>query len=221
MTSQSADHELLTEHFTYPPAALLDDIINTVNVLADRALTSVESLLLSLPPRKLGFKDDSERSATAARLEIENGTHQLETLVNASIDKNFDLFELYTMRNILAIHPQDAPYIRLAHYQGLDFDDAAADAAAGGGGDRPSVESLNGLRRQLQASLRLTLALEAERAGNDALLTRLYALLGEKPPPLDDKDDSDSASDSQDDTTPESLSDSTPTPSPTSSKQRP
>ncbi|PHH67771.1 hypothetical protein CDD83_6425 [Cordyceps sp. RAO-2017] len=45
--SDEPDYELLTEHFGYPPAALLDDIINTVNVLADRALDSVERLLLS------------------------------------------------------------------------------------------------------------------------------------------------------------------------------
>ncbi|RCI10916.1 hypothetical protein L249_5332 [Ophiocordyceps polyrhachis-furcata BCC 54312] len=203
MSVPETDHELLTEHFTYPPVALLDDIINTVNILADRALDSVERLLLSIPHQKLGFA-----TATAARQEIESGTHQLETLVNASIDKNFDLFELYTVRNILTVSPRDAPFVRLAHYQGLDFESssssssssstsssssAAAAAAAtaedegegekkGNGHVVPSLESVTALRRRLQASQRLNALLEKERLQNDALLRRMYALLGEKQP---------------------------------------
>ncbi|KAJ4175050.1 hypothetical protein NW754_005470 [Fusarium falciforme] len=110
----------------------------------------------------------------AAKLEIEHGTHQLETLLNASIDKNFDLFELYTMRNILTVRPDDQPYMRLAHYEGLDF--AALEAP-----DRPTAESITALRRRLHASQKLHAALEAERARNDALLVKLRAALGVVP----------------------------------------
>ncbi|KAH7308190.1 Mis12 protein-domain-containing protein [Stachybotrys elegans] len=176
----SSDYELLTEHFGYPPVSLLDDIINTVNVLADRALDSVERLLLLMPPQNLGFaapkskSKDKDAPATspeeAAKLEIENGTHQLETLLNASIDKNFDLFELYTMRNILTVRPDDQPFMRLAHYDGLDFSSEAP--------DRPTPESVTALRRRLHASQRLHLALETERVRNDALLSKLHAALG-------------------------------------------
>ncbi|KAH7144555.1 Mis12 protein-domain-containing protein [Dactylonectria estremocensis] len=178
---QTSDYELLTEHLGYPPVSLLDDIINTVNVLADRALDSVERLLLSIPPQSLGFKNPSASSRTkdaaaalppdeAARAEIENGTHQLETLLNAAIDKNFDLFELYTMNNILKVRPDDMPYMRLAHYEGLDF---AANPT-----DGPTPESITALRRRLHASQRLHVVLETERARNDALLTKLRASLG-------------------------------------------
>ncbi|KAL7806930.1 hypothetical protein V8C26DRAFT_415457, partial [Trichoderma gracile] len=61
MASSNSDYELLTEHFSYPPVSLLDDIINTVNVLADRALDSVERLLLSIPPHKLGFRKPKQQ----------------------------------------------------------------------------------------------------------------------------------------------------------------
>ncbi|KAH7140642.1 Mis12 protein-domain-containing protein [Dactylonectria macrodidyma] len=179
----TSDYELLTEHLGYPPVSLLDDIINTVNVLADRALDSVERLLLSIPPQSLGFKNPSASSRSkdaaaaaalppdeAARAEIENGTHQLETLLNAAIDKNFDLFELYTMNNILKVRPDDMPYMRLAHYEGLDF--AASPA------DGPTPESITALRRRLHASQRLHVVLETERARNDALLAKLRASLG-------------------------------------------
>ncbi len=214
--------------------ALIDDIINTVNVLADRALDSVERLLLSIPPQKLGFSSSSIggggkkskdlRCGTAAvfaaendnngqvqqqqqqqlspeeaaKREIENGTHQLETLLNASIDKNFDLFELYTMRNILSVRPDDQPYMRLAHYDGLDFSGAGTTTIQEGQGeqgrqqggvdpDRPTSESVTALRRRLQASQRLQAALEAERARNDVLLRRLRGVLGVR----DDDDDDD------------------------------
>ncbi|KAM0428255.1 hypothetical protein ACHAPT_007156 [Fusarium lateritium] len=177
----SSDYELLTEHFGYPPVSLLDDIINTVNVLADRALDSVERLLLSIPPQSLGFSEKHALAGEAAlppdeaaKLEIEHGTHQLETLLNASIDKNFDLFELYTMRNILTVRPDDQPYMRLAHYEGLDF--ASLEAP-----DRPTAESITALRRRLHASQKLHAALETERARNDALLVKLRAALGVVP----------------------------------------
>ncbi|KAF7546519.1 hypothetical protein G7046_g9273 [Stylonectria norvegica] len=175
--STSSDYELLTEHFGYPPVSLLDDIINTVNVLADRALDSVERLLLSIPPQNLGFTapkpDDPDALPPdeAAKLEIEHGTHQLETLLNASIDKNFDLFELYTMRNILTVRPDDQPFLRLSHYDGLDF-------ASPSTPDRPTTESVTALRRRLQASQKLHIALEAERAHNDVLLRKLRGALG-------------------------------------------
>ncbi|KAK4077615.1 hypothetical protein Purlil1_12295 [Purpureocillium lilacinum] len=230
----NSDYELLTEHLGYPPVALIDDIINTVNVLADRALDSVERLLLSIPPQKLGFSSSSIGGGSkkskdlrcgtaavfaaendnngqvqqqqqqqlspeeAAKREIENGTHQLETLLNASIDKNFDLFELYTMRNILSVRPDDQPYMRLAHYDGLDFSGAGTTTIQEGQGeqgrqqggvdpDRPTSESVTALRRRLQASQRLQAALEAERARNDVLLRRLRGVLGVR----DDDDDDD------------------------------
>ncbi|OPB46652.1 hypothetical protein A0O28_0067760 [Trichoderma guizhouense] len=187
MAASNSDYELLTEHFSYPPVSLLDDIINTVNVLADRALDSVERLLLSIPPKKLGFSKSSKQPdqnpnlspEEAAKLEIENGTHQLETLLNASIDKNFDIFELYVMQNIITVRPQDQPYMRLSHYSGLDFPDE--DTAAAQQIDKPSPESITALRRRLQASQKLNAVLEAEKARNDALLKTLRSLLGVVP----------------------------------------
>ncbi|KAG6005748.1 hypothetical protein E4U21_007699 [Claviceps maximensis] len=183
-TPNESDYDLLTEHFGYPPVSLLDDIINTVNVLADRALDSVERVLLSLPPSKLGFKAPKTKDATsnsgdgdgktpaspeeAAKREIENGTHQLETLLNAAIDKNFDIFELYTMNNILTIDKKTQPFIKLSHYEGLDLSKHP---------DRPTMGSITQLRRRLHASQKLHVALEAERSKNDMLLRKLNEIL--------------------------------------------
>ncbi|KAK5997445.1 hypothetical protein PT974_02804 [Cladobotryum mycophilum] len=171
--------------------SLLDDIINTVNVLADRALDSVERLLLSIPPQKLGFASKKSKSKNAdpesdlppdeaSKLEIENGTHQLETLLNASIDKNFDIFELYVMQNIINVRAQDQPFMRLSHYEGLDFPSSSA-LQQQQQEDKPTPESITALRRRLQASQKLNIALEAEKARNEVLLHKLRSLLGVKP----------------------------------------
>ncbi|KAM3529118.1 hypothetical protein MY4038_005584 [Beauveria bassiana] len=203
----NAEYELLTEHFSYPPVSLLDDIINAVNVLADRALGAVETALTKLPAQSLGFGGggpSKKRGAPgadpaapdtamtpspdeAAKREIEHGTHQLETLLNASIDKNFDIFELYVMRNILTVKPDDQPYMQLAHYQGLDFDAPAAAAGADAQQQQqqqqqPTLDSVTQLRRRLHASQKLQVALETERVRNDALLRTLRAAVGVSKP---------------------------------------
>ncbi|KAI9897604.1 hypothetical protein N3K66_007460 [Trichothecium roseum] len=190
MGAPNPDYELLTEHLGYPPVALLDDIINTVNVLSDRALTSIEKLLLSIPPKNLGFP-----TPDAAKLEIEQGTHQLETLLTASLDRNFDKFELYCMKNILTVPAKERPFVRLRHYEGLDFDAAetttTTTTSKEGPARQPSAESITGLRRRLQASQSIGVRLGEEKARNEALLRDLRAAMGVKKLPDGIKDDPD------------------------------
>lgn len=102
------------------------------------------------------------------------------------------------MRNILCVRPEDRDWMRLGHYEGLNFDNlppvhmqskggAGGDADDHDGADRmdvdttpdvPTVESVNRLRRRLQASQKLNTMLHAERARNDALLGELRSLVG-------------------------------------------
>jgi len=113
---------LLTEHLRYTPLTLLDDIINTVNEVVYQAVNNMESALLNVPPSHLGFVAPSARSGssssatpvqsteeveealeTAARTEIESGIVKLESLLNATVDKDFDKLEIYTLRNLLTV----------------------------------------------------------------------------------------------------------------------
>lgn len=55
--------------------------------------------------------------AQVAKQEIEEGLHQLETLLESTIDKNFDKFEIYVLRNILAVPEELAGWIQLKHYE--------------------------------------------------------------------------------------------------------
>ncbi|KAK6063691.1 hypothetical protein SCUP515_12216 [Seiridium cupressi] len=202
--SSNSDTELLTEHFGYPPVSLLDDIINSVNILAERALNSVEQGLLNAPPEKLGFKipknsdpDDALDPAEQAKNEVEAGTHQLETLLCASIDRNFDKLEIYVLRNILCVKPVDIRnWIRLSHYDGLDFSSLSITETSNGEGtsttstDKPTLGSIGQLRRKLRESMRLNALLHAEQEKNARLLADLRALVGTRDDKVKDEDTS-------------------------------
>ncbi|CCF33490.1 hypothetical protein CH063_05670 [Colletotrichum higginsianum] len=177
------DVELLTEHLGYAPISLLDSIINNVNAVADKTLDRVEQGLSRAPPKALGFEKALKQRKPppgasvdveeTAKLEIIDGVHKLETLLCAAIDKNFDKYELYVMRNILGIQPSHRNWMRLAHYNGLEFDVVREDA--------PTRESVDALRKKLQASQRLNVMLHAEQAKNAALLAKLRRVMGGKP----------------------------------------
>ncbi|MCJ1232717.1 hypothetical protein MMC14_000670 [Varicellaria rhodocarpa] len=132
-SSSNSKDALLTEHFRYTPLSLIDDIINTVNAIIYRAIQAIENGLLSTPPPVLGFGVSDDTSSGSLRIrdadgdgnedfpeareEIENGVHQLETLLEATVDKTFDRFEIYTLRNLLTVPDELAGWMRLGHYE--------------------------------------------------------------------------------------------------------
>jgi kinetochore protein Mis12/MTW1 len=102
--------------------SLIDDIINSVNNFIYQGVGSLETGLLSTPPERLGFKARStEADGTSefpeAKQEIEEGLQKLETLLSATLDKNFDKFEIYVLRNILSVPADLAEWVRLKHYE--------------------------------------------------------------------------------------------------------
>lgn len=112
---------------------MIDDIINSVNTIIYRAVTAVETGLLAQPPATLGFAADKSSADLSirdtdgdgnveypeARQEIENGVHQLETLLEATVDKDFDKFEIFALRSILSVPEELRGWIRLSHYEVL------------------------------------------------------------------------------------------------------
>ena len=109
--------------------SLIDDIINSINNLIYQAISSLESGLLSTPAERLGFAhanngstipdtdEDGNVVYPEAQLEIENGLHQLETLLEATVDKAFDKFEIFVLRNIFRVPEDLMGWIRLKHYE--------------------------------------------------------------------------------------------------------
>lgn len=104
-------------------------MINSVNNLIYQAISGLEGSLLSAPPERLGFghatngstipdtDEDGNVEYPEARLEIENGLHQLETLLESAVDKAFDKFEIYVLRNIFTVPGEVLGEVRLKHYE--------------------------------------------------------------------------------------------------------
>ncbi|KAL8729360.1 MAG: hypothetical protein Q9166_004753 [cf. Caloplaca sp. 2 TL-2023] len=169
---------LLTEHFRYTPLSLIDDIINTVNTIIYRAIEAIENGLFSIPPQQLGYSPEKYVSSGDAQVvdadhpeakdEIENGVHQLETLLEATVDKTFDKFEIYTLRNILTVPDELAPWMRLGHYEGLTLPLP---------NNSPTPESILALRRKVQETRKLNLALRNTHANNAATVSQLHSFL--------------------------------------------
>ncbi|KAL8816427.1 MAG: hypothetical protein Q9223_004567, partial [Gallowayella weberi] len=183
---------LLTEHFRYTPLSLIDDIINTVNTIIYRAIEAIEIGLFSIPPQQLGYSP--EKDATSgdtsmgdtdhpdAKAEIENGVHQLETLLEATVDKTFDKFEIYTLRNILTVPDELAPWMRLGHYEGLTLPLPTTS---------PTPETILALRRKVHETRKLNLALRNTHANNAATISQLRTFLSSATLPSSDTSSTD------------------------------
>ncbi|KAK6002031.1 hypothetical protein QM012_002521 [Aureobasidium pullulans] len=190
-TNDQIKTALLTEHFRYTPLTLLDDIINTVNELVYQAVGEIETALLNVPKEQLGFSarapgqengqdtnNDEDATEQAARTEIEAGIVKLESLLNSTIDKNFDKLEIYTLRNLLTVSNAKEDeglenWIVLDHYKNLQ--PPSTD------GNAPTPESVHRLRRKVQETEKLQSALKAEAAQNEALLAQLRPLTSAPP----------------------------------------
>lgn len=109
--------------------SLIDDVINSVNNLVYQGISSLEKGLTATPPERLGFKPAPVTEPTPdtggaqepeypdAKKEIEEGLHQLETLLENTVDKNFDKFEILVLRNVLCVPEGLEPWVRLKHYE--------------------------------------------------------------------------------------------------------
>ncbi|PSK51800.1 hypothetical protein B9Z65_3067 [Elsinoe australis] len=178
-TADQIKTALLTEHFRYTPLTLLDDIINTVNEIVFQAVNQIEGSLLNTDTETLGFtKDDGvsdEDLETIARTEIEAGIVQLESLLNSVIDKNFDKLEIYTLRNLLTVSnlKEDEGlenWVMLDHYRDIKQEETDI------GMEEATLESFEALRKKVQETEKLHLALKGEVARNEALLAKLRPL---------------------------------------------
>lgn len=90
-----------------------------------QVLGSLETGLLTTAPEELGFKPVKVAGPNGAedweypdaKQEIEEGLHKLETLLYSTVDKNFDKFEIYVLRNILSVPADLVNWVRLSHYE--------------------------------------------------------------------------------------------------------
>lgn len=132
--------------------------------------------MLSTPPERLGFKaqptsENGDIEYPDAKQEIEEGLQKLETLLNSTVDKNFDRFEIYVLRNILAVPSDLTNWIKLQHYQGIAHQPTQ---------NAPSPEMIELQRRKLAASRLLSKQLLQEQNRNEIILRQLRSLRNEQ-----------------------------------------
>lgn len=100
--------------------------------------------------------------------------HSLETLLENSMDRNFDRFELYVLRNLLNIEPALAGHVRLRHQTGVEFERPVErmDVA------KEKFEKLRVERAKVSAQ---NLAIKQEVARNEQTLALLRAAREREP----------------------------------------
>ncbi|EXX71147.1 Mis12-domain-containing protein [Rhizophagus irregularis] len=97
-------NEIITEHFGFLPISFVDDIINSINELIYIAIAGMDNFV---------------NSELKNKKEVEQGTHQIETLLENLVDKYFERFEIYTLHKILAI--RENVTVVLKHNEGVNF----------------------------------------------------------------------------------------------------
>lgn len=151
---------------------------------------------MSTPAERLGFAHASNGSTIPdtdedgnvvypeAQLEIENGLHQLETLLEATVDKAFDKFEIFVLRNIFRVPDDLMGWIRLKHYEVSSSSRfksslmvSLQNITLNPSPEAATFETILVLRQKLQETKKLNRALKQESARNDVMIAQLKAML--------------------------------------------
>ncbi|EPS39029.1 hypothetical protein H072_7197 [Dactylellina haptotyla CBS 200.50] len=178
---------LITEHLSFTPLEVVDDIINAANESVYGTVQQLENYLRSSGPSALGYVADGSIAETdedggeifddASMNEMQQGLHMLEMLMESKVDKAYDQFEVYVLRNIFSV-PQDIrDWMRLRHHDNINLIrstsiDPTKDA---------TPESLAHIRRQLQETTAMYRFLRADVSRNDKIIKSLHNLLNPSP----------------------------------------
>lgn len=123
---------ILTEHLGFPPISVIDDVINAVNDIMYKCTQAMETYLVDRQQKRQEelrstskAYEDVDMDQDMIAQEIQVGTAKLETLLENEVSKNFDKFELYSLRNLFTI-PHDLienGWFKLKHHEGIQFND--------------------------------------------------------------------------------------------------
>ncbi|KAJ2798600.1 hypothetical protein H4R20_004762 [Coemansia guatemalensis] len=148
---------LIVEHFGFLPISFIDEIINAAN---DTIYRATDALC------KFVEKEQGSGEATS------QAVNKAETLLEHAVDKNFDKFELYALRNLFNIPQGLEDYVVLPH--------RTADATGGHAVDAEDEaeldKELEEVRRQLIANNLLKTRLQFDISKVERGVRRLRAL---------------------------------------------
>ncbi|EDP44798.1 hypothetical protein MGL_1280 [Malassezia globosa CBS 7966] len=103
-------HLILTEVFGIHPRAIVDALVVSANEHLYIQGQKLEETVCGL----LGDTEQAEKLA-------EESVHSVMTLLEHAIDHTMDTFELYCLRSIFVVTPEQSQYMTMAHHRGLDL----------------------------------------------------------------------------------------------------
>ncbi|KAJ1644950.1 hypothetical protein J3B02_001091 [Coemansia erecta] len=148
---------LIVEHFGFLPISFIDEIINAANDTIYRATDALS---------KFVEKEQGSSEATS------QAVNKAETLLEHAVDKNFDKFELYALRNLFNIPQGLEEYVVMPHRQ-ADVDTGPAVFAE----DETELDKkLEDVRKQLAVNSLLKTKLNSDSTKVERGIRRLRAL---------------------------------------------
>lgn len=92
----------------------------------------------------------------------------METLLESTVDRNFDKFEIYVLRSVLFVPEELVTWVKLSHYDSLTYPVPS---------NAPTPEAVQLLRRKVAASRTVSNGLMSEQAKNEAMLRQLRSVM--------------------------------------------
>ncbi|KAJ2353152.1 hypothetical protein GGF43_003563 [Coemansia sp. RSA 2618] len=148
---------LIVEHFGFLPISFIDEIINAANDTIYRATNAL-----------CKFVEKEQGSGEATNQAI----NKAETLLEHAVDKNFDKFELYALRNLFNIPQGLEDYMVMPHRDA----DATGGPVVYAEDEAELDKELEDVRRQLIANNLLKTKLQFDVAKVERGVRRLRAL---------------------------------------------
>ncbi|KAL2913057.1 glycerol channel [Polyrhizophydium stewartii] len=145
--------EVVTEHLGFAPVHFVDDVIDQVNRLIYASMSKLEALVA----KELG-----------AGFETDKGMLSIESLFETCVDKRFDRFEVFSLRNVFAVPAKQARQLALMQ-QGCDEDIGPED-------EQILDAEIDELRKRLLACEYMQAKMDEEEAYLDATLAEMNAL---------------------------------------------
>ncbi|KAJ1897889.1 hypothetical protein LPJ66_003095 [Kickxella alabastrina] len=150
---------LIVEHFGFLPISFIDEIINAANDTVYRATDGLS---------KFVEKEQGTSEATS------QAVNKAETLLEHAVDKNFDKFELYTLRNLFNIPSGLEDYVEMPHRRVELLGEEAV--GAGAEGEAELDARLERVRRQLETQNLLKTRLRHDLVKAERSVRRLRAV---------------------------------------------
>ncbi|KAK4057333.1 hypothetical protein OIO90_001830 [Microbotryomycetes sp. JL221] len=114
---------LMTEHFRWAPETFAKEGMDIANESLYTASSRLEQALQTLVQGHTGDNNPSDQSRKTLDFtddDVQKGVYRLETLLETSIDKHFDLFEIFVLRNTFNVPVDFVPHIILEHQRRID-----------------------------------------------------------------------------------------------------